>query len=131
MGKPKRKFSDDIKFKAVADYLAGDKSAAQVAAELGVAVNNIYNWRIQLDEKAKGATIEELEATGRSREDALLILQLQAERDAYQKMVGEQAVMLELLKKRLRSTSSQQWNELTGLIETLEKSAQKQKREKR
>ena len=127
MGKPKRKFSDEVKYKAVADYLAGDKSAAQVAAELGVAVNNIYNWRVQLDEKAKGATIEELEASGRSREDALYILQLQAERDAYQKMVGEQAVMLELLKKRLRSTSSQQRSELTGLIETLEKSVQKRK----
>jgi transposase-like protein len=128
VGKPKRKFSDEVKYKAVADYLAGDKSAVQVAAELGVSVNNIYNWRVQLDEKAKEASIEELEATGRSREDALLILQLQAERDAYQKMVGEQAVMLELLKKRLLSTTSQRRSELTGLIEILEKSVQKRKR---
>ena len=128
MGKPKRKFSDEVKRKAVDDYVSGRKSAAQVAAEHEIAVNNIYNWRVQLEEKAKGVAIEELEASGRSREDALYILQLKAERDAYQKTVGEQAVMLELLKKRLHSTSSQQWSELTGLIETLEKSVQKRKR---
>ncbi len=119
MGKPKRKFSSDTKKKAVDDYVSGRKSAAQVAAENHVSVSNIYNWRVQLDEKAKNQDLSELEAGGRSREDAKFIMELKAERDAYQKMVGEQAVMLELLKKRLRSTTSQQWSELTGLIETL------------
>jgi hypothetical protein len=42
-------------------------------------------------------------------------------------MVGEQAVIVELLKKRLKSTSSQQRSELTGLIETLELSVRKRK----
>jgi transposase-like protein len=131
MGKPKRKFSDEIKKKAVDDYVSGRKSAAQLAAEHETSVNSIYTWRVQLDEKSKGVQLDELESSGRSREDAKLILELKAERDAYQKVVGEQAVMLELLKKRLRSTSSQQWSELTGLIETLEKSVQKRKRDLR
>lgn len=130
MGISKRKFSDEIKRKAVDDYVSGRKSAAQVAAEYQTSVSNIYSWRVQLEERAKGAKIEELEASGRSREDALFILQLQAERDAYQRTVGEQTVIIELLKKRLQSTSLQQRSELTGLIETLERSVQKRKRGK-
>ena len=130
MGKPKKKFSDEVKRKAVDDYLAGIKSAAQIAVEIETSVANIYNWRVQFDEKAKGAKIAELEAQGRSREDIQSIFELQAERDAYQRMVGEQAVIIELLKKRLWSTSSQQRSELTGLIETLERSAQRKGRGK-
>jgi transposase-like protein len=128
MGKQKRKFSEDQKRKAVDDYVSGFKSAAQLAAELGTSVNNIYNWRVQMDEKSRGARVDELTVSGRSREDAKLILQLEAERDAYQRMVGEQAVIVELLKKRLMSRDSQQRSELTGLIETLERAAQKRKR---
>lgn len=128
MGKEKRRFSEDQRRKAVDDYVSGAKSAAQVAAELGTSANNIYNWRVQQDEKAKGQRVDELTASGRSREDAKLILQLEAERDAYQRMVGEQAVIVELLKKRLMSRDSQQRSELTGLIETLERAGQKRKR---
>ena len=131
MGKPKKKFSEELKQKAVDDYISGRRSAAQVAVDLETSVNNIYNWRVQIDEKAKGLKIDGLVSSGRTPEDAKLILDLKAERDAYQSMVGEQAVMLELLKKRLRSTSSQQRSELTGLIETLEKSVQKRKQDLR
>jgi len=130
VGRKNRTFSEEVKRMAVEDFVSGRKSAAQVAAENGVTPAHVYKWRTQSEEKAKGLQIEELESQGRSRADALLILQLQAERDAYQKMAGEQAVIVDLLKKRLRSTNSQQWNELTGLIETLEKSVQKPKRGK-
>lgn len=130
MGKPKRKFSDEIKRKAVDEYVSGRRSAAQVAAEHGTSVNSVYTWRVQLDEKAKGAQLGELEAGGRSPEDAKMILELRAERDAYQKTVGEQTLIIELLKKRLQSTSSQQRSELTGLIETLERSVQRKGRGK-
>lgn len=127
MGKAKRKFSDATKRAAVDDYLSGRKTAAQVAAEHEVSTGQVYSWRVQLDEKAKNSRVDELEAAGRSPEDVKLILQLEAERDAYQKTVGEQTVIIELLKKRLRSTSSQQRSELTGLIEMLEQSVRKRK----
>ena len=129
MGKPKRKFTDAVKRAAVDDYVSGRKSAAQIAAANEVAVGQVYKWKVQLDEKAKGARIDELEASGRSREDAKAFLRLEAERDAYQRMVGEQALIIELLKKRLMSTNSQQRSELTGLIETLERAVQKRKRD--
>ena len=127
MGKPKRRFSDDVKLAAVNDYVTGRKSAAQVAAELGVSPGQIYAWRVKLDEIAKGSRVDELTSSGRSAEDAKFILELEAERDAYQRTVGEQTMIIELLKKRLRSTSSQQRSELTGLIETLERAVQKRK----
>ena len=66
-----------------------------------------------------------------TQESTLLSLryhtELRAERDEYQKMVGEQAVILELLKKRLLSTNSVERSALTGLIETLELAARKRK----
>ena len=130
MGKVKRKFSDALKRAAVDDYVSGRKSAAQVAASNEVSVSHIYKWKVQLDERAKDASVAELEAPGRSLEDARALAELSAERDAYQRMVGEQAVIIELLKKRLMSTSSQQRSELTGLIETFELAVQKRKRGK-
>lgn len=127
MGKPKRKFTDAVKRAAVDDYVSGRKSAAQVAAAHEVGADQIYKWKIQLEEKAKGIDLSELEDTVGSREGAKLLAEMRAERDAYQRMVGEQAVIIELLKKRLQSTSSQQRSELTGLIETLERAAAKRR----
>jgi transposase-like protein len=127
MGKARKKFSDEVKRKAVEDYVSGRRSAAQVATELETSPGQVYSWRTQVEEKAKGTAIDDLVGEGRSRADALLIMQLKAERDAYQSTVGEQTVIIELLKKRLQSTSLAQRSALTGLIETLEKSVQKRK----
>ncbi len=128
MGKPRRKFTDAVKRAAVDDYVSGRKSAAQVAAANDVSVSHVYKWKVQLDEQAKGTRLDELEDSGQSRKEAKRLLELEAERDAYQKMVGEQALIIELLKKRLMSTNSQQRSELTGLIETLERAVQRRKR---
>ena len=130
MGKLRRKYSDEAKRAAVEEYVSGRKTAAQVAAELGISVNCVYTWKVWVEEKAKGVRVDELEGSGRSPADIRFILELEAERDAYQKTVGEQTLIIELLKKRLRSTSSQQRSELTGLIETLELAVRKRKQGK-
>jgi len=127
MGKPKRKFTEAIKRAAVDDFVSGRKSAAQVAAAIEVGVDQIYKWKVYFEEKAKGVSLDELEAAGNSKERSKELLELRAERDAYQRMVGEQAVIIELLKKRLMSKNSQQRSELSGLIETLERAAQRRK----
>lgn len=128
MRKPRRKFSDAVKRAAVDDYVSGRKSVAQVAAAHEVSEGQVYKWKVAIEEKAKGAATDELEDAGLSREHAQAFREMKAERDAYQRTVGEQAVIIELLKKRLMSTSSQQRSELTGLIETLERAALKRKR---
>ena len=127
MGKPRRRFSDAAKRAAVDDYVAGRKSAAQVAAAHEVSIGQVYKWKVQLDEKVKGEKLDEYEAMS-GEEQTKLIRELRAERDVYRQQTGEQAVIIELLKRRLMSTSSQQRSELTGLIETLERAAQKRKR---
>jgi transposase-like protein len=127
MGRKNRKFDEVFKAAVVDDYVSGRKSAAQIAAEFDIAPTQVYAWKVRSEEKAKGVRSDELEGSGRSREDIKFILELEAERDAYQKTVGEQTLIIELLKKRLQSTNSRQRSELTGLIETLELAVQKRK----
>lgn len=128
--RPRRAFTDEQKRKAVEDYVSGRKTAAQVAAELAVAPDQIYKWKISQDERRKGVSAEALEAAGARPEDVARIQELEAEIKEYKLVLAEKTVIEELLKKRLRSTSSQQRSELTGLIETMERAGQKRKRAK-
>lgn len=116
--KPRRTFSDEQKRSAVNDYVSGRKTAAQVAAENDVPVGVIYKWRVHLDEQAKGARIDELEAQGASSQMARRIVQMEAEMEEYQKKVAQQSVIIDLLKKLQRSTSLPPEDELTGLLDT-------------
>jgi|SRR5690606_15149670 len=131
MGKRnRRQFSDEQKRNAVDDYVSGRKTAEQVAVECGVNTGMIYKWRVQLDEKAKGARIDELESQGLSTQAARKILQLEAEIEEYQKKVAQQAVIIDLLKKLQRSETFQPESELTGLIDTTKKLARSRKQPK-
>lgn len=131
MGKRnRRQFSDEQKRNAVDDYVSGRKTAEQVAVECGVNTGMIYKWRVQLDEKAKGARIDELESQGLSTQAARKILQLEAEIEEYQKKVAQQAVIIDLLKKLQKSGTFQPESELTGLIDTTKKLARSRKQPK-
>ena len=51
-------YTKEFKIKAVEILEQGNKSVRQVAKELGVAENNLYNWRKQLHKKQeKGCLI--------------------------------------------------------------------------
>ena len=128
--RPRRIFTEEQKQRAVEDYVSGRKTAAQVAAELAVAPDQIYKWKISQDERAKGLSAEEREAAGSRPEDILRIVELEAELKESRLLLAEKTIIEELLKKRLKSKSSQQRSELTGLIETMEQLAQKRKRAK-
>jgi transposase-like protein len=132
MRKPKKFFDEKTKRQAVDDYVSGRRSAQEVADSLGIRLGMIYKWRVQLDERDKGARIEELEEKAQVSPEAAarMIADLQAEIVEYQKKLAEQTVIADLLKKRLHSKSSQERSELTGLIETLERAAQKRGRAK-
>ncbi len=60
-----------------------------------------------------------------TRAMAIKIQQQEAEIEAYQKKVAEQAVIIDLLKKLETSNSYQSVSELTGLIGTMKKSVRK------
>jgi transposase-like protein len=124
MKKNKRhQFSDEEKKRGVEDYVSGRKSAQVVADEFKVPVGYVYKWRVQFDEKAKGARIDELEAQGISAEAARIIEDQRAEIEEYRKALAQQVVINDLLKKLQPSTSSQRESELTGLINITKKLA--------
>jgi len=122
-----KQYKLELKRKAVDDYVSGRKTAAEVAAEHGVSPSHIYKWRIQFDEKAKGARVEELEDQGLSTKAARKVLALEAEIEEYQKKVAQQAVIIDLLKKLQTPKNSQPESELTGLIDTTKRLARSRK----
>jgi transposase-like protein len=125
--KRRYQFSDEQKRKAVDEYVSGKRRAEDIAKELGVPQGYLYKWRVQLDERAKGENIEDLESQGYTREQARLIEQQREEIEAYKQTVAKQAVIIDLLKKLQTSSHSLLENELTGLIDITKKSAVKKK----
>lgn len=128
--KSRRKFTTEQKTKAVNDYVSGRKSAAQIAAQLGIDSQMIYKWRVQLDEHAKDKRIDELETGGHNRSQARRIQQLEDEVAEYQKKIAELTIVNDLLKKLRISENYQPESELSGLIATTKKLDQKRRRAK-
>ena len=125
--KPRRKFTDEQKQKAVAEFLAGTKSTEQISIENGVEVGVIYKWKAQLDSAAKGQRVEELESQGMPSQMVRKMLQMESEIEEYQKKVAEQSIIIDLLKKLQTSPRSAPESELTGLIETSRRLARAKK----
>lgn len=125
--KQRRKFTPEQKQEAVEDYLTERRSAMDIANDLSVSVSLIYKWKADLELKSKNKTINDLTEQGYPRAAAIKIQQQQAEIEAYQKKVAELTVINDLLKKLRTKTSSQPESELTGLIKTTNKLAQRRK----
>jgi transposase-like protein len=118
----RRQFSEEIKKQAVDDFVSGRRSAAEIAADLGLAQGVIYRWRVQLEEKAREARIEEL---GALPYDAKRVQRLEEELAEYKRKVGEQTLIIDLLKKLRQSKIYLPESELSGLIETIKSSVRK------
>ena len=125
--KSRKRFSQEVKDKAIDEYLIGDRSAQQITDELRTDVQNLYRWKTVREEKAKGQRVDELMGEGNSRAMVEKLLEKELEIEMYQKKVAEQAIIIDLLKKLQTPSSSQPESELTGLIKTSRKSAQKRK----
>jgi transposase-like protein len=130
MSRSRRTFSEAVKRRAVEEYVSGRKSAAQIAAEHGIAPGRIYKWKAQLEETARGERIEALTESGLNPEQARRFQQLEDELAVYRRKVGEQAVMSDLLKKLRGMPSSVPESELTGLIAITKSAARKRGRGK-
>ena len=116
--KTRKTFSQKIKDQAVDAFLSGEKSAQQIADEIGCDVQLVYRWKVSREEKAKGIRIDELVKQGHNKDVAQKLLEKELEIEAYQKKVAEQAIIIDLLKNSPPLTNSQQESELTGLIRT-------------
>ena len=114
----RKTFPQETKDQAVDDYLSGEKSAQQIADEVGCDVQLIYRWKVNREEKAKGLRIDELVSDGSSPALAEKLYEKELEIEAYQRKVAEQAIIIDLIKKLQTSTPLQRESELAGLIKT-------------
>jgi transposase-like protein len=128
--KTRKKYPEDVKAKAVADYLSGTKTAKQIAQELDVEVHVIYGWRAAADDKRRNQGLLGLQMEGFSPEAAELLTRKNEEIEAYQKKVAEQAIIIDLLKKLQTSGDYQPESELSGLIATSKKLERRKRRVK-
>ena len=127
MGNKKRFYAEDVKRRAVEDYVSGRRTAADLASELGVAPGLIYKWKVKFDEQAKGERIDDLQSQGIDPASARRILELETELSEYQKKVGQQAVLIDLLKK-LQPPSSPLANVSNGLTDIIRHVARSKRR---
>lgn len=125
--KTRKTFSQKTKDQAVDDFLSGEKTAQQIADEIGCDVQLIYRWKVNREEKAKGIRIDELVEQGYDKEVAQKLLEKDLEIEAYQKKIAEQVIIIDLLKNSPPLTNSQQESELTGLIRTSKLSGARKK----
>lgn len=128
--KTRKKYPEDVKARAVTDYLSGSKTAIQIAKELGVEAHVIYAWRAAADDKKRNQGLLGLQSEGFSAEASEVITRKNEEIEIYQKKVAELSVMVDLLKKLQTSGSYQSESELSGLIATTKKSERKRRRAK-
>ena len=87
---PKRKWSEDEKKLVVLELLKGGKSASQISKERGISDALIYHWRDQALKAIDGA----FRGNGRNGGS-----DFSAERDRLLRIIGEQACLIETLKK--------------------------------
>ena len=130
MGRKKRFFSEEVKKKAVEEYVSGKRSATEICADLDAAPGIIYKWKVKYDEGLRSERIGELESCGSSPEDARKIQRLESELEEYKKKVGELSLINDLLKKLHPMNNYQSGSELTGLINTTKAVDRKRKRVK-
>lgn len=130
MKKSRRSFNDETKRAAVDAYVSGRKTPLEVANELNIAVGLLYKWRTDMSDAGQEARVKKLESEGLSPDHAKRILELEEQVAEYQKKVGEQAVMIDLLKKLRQSPNFRPESELTGLIEITKALDPKRKRSK-
>ena len=90
MSKPKRTFTAEFKRDAMAPFLGGDRSVAQIERDLGVSAGCLRHWRADARRAtAAGTTVDELAAQTRElqrlrRENA----RLREEREILKKAVA-------------------------------------------
>lgn len=123
----KRKFTEEEKRTAVAEYISGKRSAEEIATELKVTPQYIYNWRVRFDELAKGEHISSFEAQGIDPKTAKLLAEKDEELRAYKEKVAELSLHVDLLKKLhptlQRSTSANGYAEIVKALKPSKKPA--------
>jgi transposase-like protein len=100
MKKQRQHYDLDYKRRVVQEYLAGTISAEDLAKREDLVRGQIYKWRVQLEQRARGERIEAIaESEGVSIEQARRIRELEEELAATQQKLAQTTLEVDLLKK--------------------------------
>jgi transposase-like protein len=98
--KSRKSYDLEYKRRIVQEYLRGEITSKALADREGIERGQIYNWKTQLEVRAKYARIEEIADTeGVSLDQARQIRELEEELDASQKKIAQLVLENDLLKK--------------------------------
>jgi transposase-like protein len=98
--KSRKNYDLDYKRRIVQEYLRGEITSKALAEREGIERGQIYNWKTQLEVRAKYARIEEIADTeGVSLDQARQIRELEEELEASQKKIAQLVLENDLLKK--------------------------------
>lgn len=99
MKKQRIKYGLDYKQKLVDEFIAGASSAQEIAEREGLEAAHLYNWKSQLERRAKKERVSELVDEGSTAEAARRILELEEELEDARKLIAVYAMANEFLKK--------------------------------
>jgi|688.fasta_scaffold365693_1 transposase-like protein len=99
--KNRKKYDLAYKRKVVQEYLEGKLTAQQIADREGLIPGQIYNWRVQVENRARHERLEaiQIENPETTLEQAKRIQELEEELADYRQKVADQSMMIDLLKK--------------------------------
>ena len=113
----KKHYDLEYKRRIVQEYLHGAITAQSLAEREGLERGQIYNWKVQLEVKARNARIETIADTeGVSFDQARKIRELEEELEATQKKIAQTILECDLLKKVYQNSPSARSS--SGYIET-------------
>lgn len=98
--KSRKSYDLDYKRRIVQEYLRGEITTKALAEREDLERGQIYNWKTQLEERARDARIEDIADTeGVSLDQARKIRELEEELEATQKKLAQTILECDLLKK--------------------------------
>ena len=97
----RKKYDLEYKRKIVQEYLDGQLTAQQIAEREGLIPGQIYNWRVQVENRTRHERVEaiQVENPQTTLEQAKRIQELEEELEDYRQKVADQSMTIDLLKK--------------------------------
>jgi transposase-like protein len=127
--KSRKSYDLEYKRRIVQEYLRGEMTAKALAEREGLERGQVYNWKVQLEERAPDARIEDIADTeGVSLDQARKIRELEEELEDTQKKLAQTILECDLLKKVHQDYPSAKSS--SGYIETKQRLARSKGRQK-
>lgn len=115
--KSRKHYDLEYKRRIVQEYLRGEITTKALAEREGLERGQIYNWKVQLEERVRHARIETIADTeGVTLDQARKIRELEEELEATQKKLAQTILENDLLKKVHQSSALEKKS--SGYIET-------------